>query len=275
MGKPLPDLDVTDSIGRIHRLGLSVDMFRNSLIHLGLQYINNITGSFKNDDYNDLRETILYRLSGVIFHLNLLSNIQRHHLETIKKVRHNSLEYTNILMNSRDEQIQIFDSIIFHACSLFDYLGNLIGFICVPGKDWLNWDGVIKSSRDDSNDLSKSPVAGVVKQLDDNLVHQLYKHRSDIIHDKVDLGGAESSISPTPNESTLIVYSPKRIIKRFHQLREQSRQNELTLKYVAFWICDKTLDAIHKIIPPLLEHISNQRKTPPGSDLIIFRNPKS
>jgi hypothetical protein len=179
-----------------------------------------------------------------------------------------------ILDGGRQEQVQLFDSIVFHSISLFDYLGNLMDYVCNDkGQMRLKWMGVVQSIRDPSNPLSRSPVANIIKNLHSELVDHLYKHRSDLIHYSADLAGAQTTFDLLANEHDFKVFAPYRIIRRFHELDVLSQDHRLSLNYVAFWLSDKTLDSTIQLIQPLLDHIQVNRKTPPGSAVFLYGDP--
>jgi hypothetical protein len=273
----LPILDVTDSEERFKSLRQSANRIQDGLVFLGIEYTNKISGTFgspQNDSYFRLRDSIFFRLNSVIFHLSLLRAVQRNHLDQLKKSPYNSKESTLLLYDGQDQQIQLFDSIVFHAISLFDYLGNLIDYVCNnKGKMDLKWNGVMQSMRDPHNLLSKSPVSLIAKQLHSELVDRLYEHRSDLIHYSTDTGGAQTSRNPMTAESNFIVFAPRRITTKFAELKQLAQTKRLSLNYVAFWTVDKTLDATGKLISPLLEHIDLNRRTARGSEIFLFSNP--
>lgn len=41
----------------------------------------------------------------------------------------------------------IFDDIVFHICSIFDYVANLIGLLYL-GKEKRKWNNIVRSARD-------------------------------------------------------------------------------------------------------------------------------
>lgn len=273
----LPILDVTDIDGRLESLYQSARRVQDGLVLLGLEYTNKITGNWfdpKNDNYFQLRDTIFFRLNSVIFHLRLLHAIQNNHIDKINSSPYNSIERYRVLDAGLQEQVQLFDSIVFHSISVFDYFGNLIDYVCNnKGQMKLKWNGLHRSVLAANNPLSQSPVSDVVKELHSNLVDKLYEHRSDLIHYTIDSGGAETTLNPMSAESSFTVFAPRRITRRFHELKDLSESNRLSLNYVAFWVAEKTIDGASKLIPPLHEHLDLNRKTAHGSEVYLFGKP--
>lgn len=272
-------LDVTDKEKRMMSLIQSVNQIYQYLVFLGLEYINKVSGkmsSGQNDNYFKLRDSIYYRLGSVIFHLKLLQAVQNNQLKKLSESPFNEEEKQKMFYNGREEQFQLFDSIVFHSISLFDYIGNLIDYICNnKGQMNLKWNGVIKSINDIRNPLFKSPISPILNKLHNDFVNRLYEHRSDLIHYSKDTGGASISHNVFTNESKFIVLAPERIIKKFIELKQLVLSNRLTLNYVAFWIADQTVKVMMILNSPLLEHIQLNRKVPPGSEIFSFSDPSN
>jgi hypothetical protein len=135
----------------------------------------------------------------------------------------------------------------------------------------LKWPNIIRSIRDHKNPLSCSPLAAIVNELHREFVDKLYEHRSDLIHHSADFGTAHTTHHIKEGKIDFFVFSPRRITSRFHELKELSQTNRITLIYVAFWICEKTINSSLKLIDPLIRHIEINRKTRPGSEIFILR----
>jgi len=273
-----PVLSVTDSDERLRSITQTAGRIQDGLVFLGLEYANKVTGKFisqQSEQYFHLRDSIFYRLESLIFHLNLLLSIQRNHIGQLNKKPYDSEERHKLLYSGSAQQVQLFDSIVFHSISLFDYLGNLVDYIA-GGKYQmrLKWTGVIKSVNDKNNPLSKSPIAPVVLDLNRKLVDRLYEHRSDLIHYSTDMGGAQATLNIMKGESDFVVFSPRRITQRFPELKQLAMDNRIALNYVAFWVCESTVNAAHDLLSPLLQHIDIHRSTPKGAEIFFFGNPR-
>jgi hypothetical protein len=272
-----PILDIENPDQAFHEFSRKVNQLRNDLIRFGLEYTNKITGrpfDNENDKYILLRESILFRANSLLFHLNLLVNIQKMHIDNLKKTKFNSSDRSLLILDSREQQIFLFDSIIFHSISLFDYLGNLIDYVCSSKKQMnLKWNGVVRSIRDKANSMFQSPASEIILSLNNEFVGLLYQHRSDLIHYKTDLGAAKSSFNLMTAESNFTVFAPKKFITRFSHLKHLSKSNELTLIYVSFWLIDQTFDSLDKILRKLFEHIETNRKIAKGKEVFVFMPP--
>jgi len=133
-----------------------------------------------------LRDSIIYRAGSVRFHLKLLlfikGSIEKAFTEDLKKI--NDLP---LMIQGTENMLQLFDDIVFHICSMFDYLGNLIGLLyCGQDKMKLKWNGILNSIMDKNNKLSKASIVPILEQTHKELVNPLFNYRTRLIHHKKD-----------------------------------------------------------------------------------------
>jgi hypothetical protein len=69
------------------------------------------------------------------------------------------------------------------------------------------------------------------------------------------------------------VFAPHRFLHSQHHLRGLSKENDITLFYVAFWVVRNTLEAACKIVEAIFKHIEVHRVISPGKEFFIFRPP--
>jgi hypothetical protein len=118
------------------------------------------------------------------------------------------------LLDGGEQQFGLFDDLIFHSISLFDYVGNLADYACgTKGQMKLKWNGLVDACRDRNNEMSRSTIAETVLNLNKAFVDKLYKHRSQLIHIKSDLGAAQASFNLMSGLSTFKVFAPKRFVQ--------------------------------------------------------------
>jgi hypothetical protein len=274
-----PILTIDDPDQRLRQVKQMTGRIHDGFVHLGLEYANKITGkllSQQSNQYSELRDALSFRLEAMIFHLSLLISVQRSHLEQLNKKPFDRDLSFRVLYGGTAQQIQLFDSIVFHAISVFDYLGNLIDYVAAGKTQMrLKWPGAVKSVNDKINPLSRSPIAPVVQALHRSLVDRLYEHRSDLIHYTSDSGPAQTTTDAMHGTATFDVFSPAKITRRFHDLDDLARDKRITLIYVAFWVCERTIDGVQQFIEPLIKHMEINRKTPPGFAVYLFGDPRS
>ena len=272
-----PILDVENVAEALEELARRADRVHDELISLGLDHVNKIEGSlFRSDEVFKLRETILYRRDSTCFHLVLLLRVHNHAVaELHSRIEGSELPLAPLIMNrSATEQFAIFDSIVFHAISLFDYIGNLVDYLCGAKKQKrLKWNGAVRSARDASNQISRSPVADVLDRLDREWVDSLYDHRSKVIHYQYGLGGRTLSQDLLQGTYDLKVYAPRRLVSGFDDLGRFRDTHAITLRYAGFWLAQKTMDSVVQVIQSLRRHMEDNRKVPEGQEPMQFRPP--
>ncbi len=269
----LPILDEKNFDARYKLLIELVNKIQHDIVDLGLSYINKISGKLndpKNENYFKLRESISFRLNSILFHLRLLNAVQK----SQQKQMIGKPQDPSKIPQLHDEQLSLFDSIVFHSISLFDYLGNQIDYVCnTKGQMKLKWNGVFDSIKDSKNPLSQSPISKVVKDVHVNFVDKLYSYRSELIHYSNDFSGATLGFHPLKQNHSFLVFAPKKLCKRFSDLKTLTENNRVTLNFASFWLVEKTLKSIISIIKPMFEHIEIFRKITNGAEIFYTGEP--
>ncbi len=258
--------DVDNIDDKLSDLLNSFSVIDNNMIALAMDYKFYIKEGFGDNEIYTIRDSILYRLRSTRLHARILSGLFTSldseltdlHLKSLKD-RKDTIPLQLHFLNREKDISALFDSILFHAVSAFDYVGNLIGFI-VSNKNKLKWTQLAKSCRDEKNEIGKTTMAKLIDNLDRSFVGRLYDHRSYLIH----IRNEESSMSYEINLTKGIVKSKidvtKNFIKNFSELRELSRTHDLSLAYVLFWLLEKTTDSIIDIQFGLKDYMETNRK---------------
>ena len=273
-----PVQDVEDLEESLRSLDERNKVLHDSLITLGVDYANKIVGDFsdKKDKIFQLRDRILYRRNSLRFHLTLLLRTHNHAVSELhSEGRDEDVPAGAMIMDrSAEQQFAIFDSILFHSISLFDYLGGLIQYLCSSqNRHKWDWDSAATAARHDENKVSNSPVAEVVERLD-KWVTKLYGHRADVIHNEPDLGGRTLSHDLVQDRYDLKVFAPSGFIDQFDELKSLSETHAITLHYVGLWLCKKTVDGAIRVIQGLRDHLEQNREVPPEDEPIKFKPPE-
>jgi len=166
-----------------------------NLVYLVLPRPNIFKTSPLQDSKFLLRDSIIYRSGSIRFHLDLLFLIKS---SIEKRVSLDLSKFNDLpsIVQGTENTLQIFDDIIFHICSMFDYLGNLIGLLYYgEHKMRLKWNGLLDSIRDRNNKLSKTSIAPQCKQTNKELVDPLFNYRGRLIHYKKDKARGSQRIS--------------------------------------------------------------------------------
>jgi len=269
----LPKKDVENIIEENKEHSELFKKINQQLISLGNEYTNKIVGKlFDSSDYFSLRDSIQYRLKCMMFHLSLLLNINNSLCEKVKNGNLKPAELNIIVNNNTDHLLALFDSIIFHTVSLFDYMGNLTGFICLgKNRTDLKWNGVINIADNKNHKFSKTIIAKHLLEQHYKFVNSLYKHRSDMIHYKMDNGDAQISIVNKLTELRFDVYAPERFVSKFEELKNLAENYKPTLNYVSFWLIKSTMNIVLSIINDLSHFIELNRVVPIGKEILKTR----
>ncbi|MFP5042714.1 hypothetical protein [Parasediminibacterium sp. JCM 36343] len=243
---------------------------REGFTALALDYgfhIENIWGG--NHKILELKENVTYRLFSSLFHYQLL--LKQHYFieqRIEKRIKNEPERYTTLIYPKKHPDFEyaekevsaIFDSIVFHLASIFDYLSILINF-CISDKEKTpQWTSISKSARDPQNDLSKRDIAGTIESLNKEFVIRLYDYRSELIHKRSDINeySFESRIEPGKLLARFICSN--KIRRTFKNYGEESK--DYTVSHFSVWLIDMTANLIAKILLSLKREIKKDSKFP-------------
>lgn len=196
-----------------------------------------------------LRDSIIYRLFSIRYHLQLIIVTQNNIVKSIEKRFPN--DDIDIFLMGREQLLYIFDDIVFGLCSLLDYIGNMIGLIYIgQHKANIKWNGCIKSCRDKNNLLSSYSISQYLIEQDNLWASDLYCYRSRLIHDKKDNVGAKKTIN-LGDEGFSIRFSVESPTMFLNIIKEYSKSNysdNQNLIDIAFWLMKKNLSVLKEVI---------------------------
>lgn len=196
-----------------------------------------------------LRDSIIYRLFSIRYHLHLISVTQNNIVKSIEKRFPN--DDVEVFLMGREQLLYIFDDIVFGLCSLLDYIGNMIGLIYIgQHKANIKWNGCIKSCRDKNNLLSKYSISQYLIEQDNLWASDLYCYRSRLIHDKKDNAGVKRTIK-LGDKGFSIYFNVESPIMFLNIIKEYSKSNHIdnqNLIDIAFWLMKKNLSVLKEVI---------------------------
>jgi hypothetical protein len=238
-----------------------VDQIRNSLIKLGLNYANKISGKLNNDKFYQSRDNIIYRVNCCRF-LNLKSCELREEYE-LKDFN------TTFLENAEFPILWMTDSLIFNLSSLFDYLGGLLEFIVGDeGKNEMKWNSIYNSFRN-KEPHSKTVFTNYVMEIHSGFVDKLFGFRSTVIHNKVQSGGFNYTYEIMSDKKTLHQFCSAGFLNSFKALKKEYPNQLITLHFANFWMMNKSLDYLFGLIELADEHIEQNRKITRENEIIV------
>lgn len=254
------DLDINSPDERLEEISETVREIGLRLTGSGLRYIAKVSGEVADDDMIRIRNNIQYRSDALKVQLSLLLDIQTTHNELANSVGPNTGYPFRKLAR---EQFSMFDNVVFHSCSLFDYVGYLAHFLCGLGDQAKKgWRSVANALRDDDNEIRDCIAGPIIRRLDRQWVAQLFDYRSDLIHYNARLGSVVSTVDLGRRERILKTYAPSRFVSDMSELRKKAEGQDVTLRFAAFWLTEKTLDSVRRVLKNLSEVIEHNWQIP-------------
>ena len=174
-----------------------IEVVFNGFMALAMDYgyhINNVFGqpnAGKHTIY-ELRENIHYRLnsSKLHFYLMLRRKIDIEH-KFSQMLKENPKVFDGFFMGNphfefaADEIMSIYDSIIFHLSSAFDYLAMLLQFVFGKNpQSHLQWITLAKHCYSDNSEFVQRKFRENVKNVDRDFVSKFNDYRAELIHRK-------------------------------------------------------------------------------------------
>jgi len=244
------------------------ESLRGNLMGFGLDYLNSHKiphagiPSSKKREYDlcmSLRESVLYRIECINYHLGMLLQLDKQVADKIRSVPIDIEMQNDLLVRSGNYLLFFLDDLVFHIVSLFDYLGNLIGF-SFYGEDKKAWKGVksyCDSRNREKNDwgeekIKNSRVCPVVLKYQRELMNKLEAYRAERFHYKKDSAEREISINlMNLAESKFRVEIPNKLKTWF----KKNVPNADTIIDAAVWLVKKSFSGINEILIKLRQEL--------------------
>lgn len=147
-----------------------------------------------------VRDSIWLRFDSLRFHYNLLVQIHGGHVEALARTESGPYDH-QVLLNAAFQEQFLFDDFVFNSSSLFDYVACAIWFGFhgrnPHKKDWSDTTSAAREEGREPSTKSGRSIHGSrtgkkVLQADRDFVGDLYGYRSDLIHDRIDIGTVSS-----------------------------------------------------------------------------------
>ena len=187
MNKYVPSIEV---------YGVEAQRFSTEAIGLVLNIIADREGNiaaqthFTKDVYL-LRDSVLYRLSSLGWHIHTICKQHTHIENSFKRDPQG-----HILIYSNNIQSFSFDDFIFNLISLYDYYSNLLAYIFIgQKKKQIMWNGFSKACMDKNHPVSKLSFSSSVATHENEWVKRLQTFRAEVIHYNLNQGKARQKIT--------------------------------------------------------------------------------
>jgi len=207
----------------------------------------------------EIRDSILYRFGSLWFHMDLLLMMEQG-IENYVTSKFPKLDVHDkgLLAYSR-QQLHLFEDIIFHTISIFDYMANLIGFLYLGNnKGKIKWNGISNAANDKNGIFKDTKAAELIRIYNKALVDLLYSYRSTLIHHTSETANATYTLRGTQTtiEGFYRVWCPdkfgKSLGKRLN-LTIGSQNKQVTLVDIAACLIQDSANIVNELAQSIKE----------------------
>lgn len=257
-------LDIENPYESVRELKEKFIKLNNRFIAVAMDYKYYINSNISDNEIYKLRDNVIFRLQSAIFHYELLfqhNNYIEHNIKEIHKSQHKVLnggiDVQIYQIQATKEIYSLFDSLVYHLCSNFDYLFRLINFI--HGKTTLaqpKWN-LFKSDKNLKQNLYCSKeLIEALDILDQNFVYPLIKHRSFLIHNEYAIGGLQLVLN---NFKTRFL-ATETLKGHFPELNKEFGENDMSISFAGKWLIDKAFETITEVLFEVKDDIVRNKK---------------
>ncbi len=138
-----------------------------------------------------LRDSLIYRAESVLWHPQLVELVTRSADRRLREVYPDRAKEHLLLLQIGAEVFYAFDDLVFNALSLFDYVGNFVGFAFYgEQRRKAKWDRIQHFARDAAYEkrehshprISGSALGSSILEVHKTLVESLTEYRAALIH---------------------------------------------------------------------------------------------
>lgn len=233
---------------------------------IGFDFQDKISGSFNDDTIFKLRNNILSRLDSILY-LTELMNLERERcLNLINTLSNENVIHLKIQHMISNEKT-LFDSILYHIATIYDYIGCLSGYI-FENKHNLKWNSLFSSCKDKNKKTINEDFKANIIEVHNSFADKLFGHRSYLIHYGTDSTPFRITHDLMTDKWKVAILCPKGFAKCFKHLDDLFEVNEMTIEYGFFWVLNEALTKFNTTLYKFKESIELKRKNPKGQEVI-------
>jgi hypothetical protein len=163
-----------------------------------------------------LRESVVYRAEALAWHASMLDLLNRAAPRRLAAVEQDDAAEYQLLIHIAYEHFYLFDDLAFNALSLFDYVGNTVGFTLYGDqRRKARWDRIEHFARDAAYEtrahttprISGTPLGRCISSVQAAFVGQLAEVRASLIHYEALFGPGTFTKSYGADTDSGIAYS--------------------------------------------------------------------
>lgn len=231
-------------------------------------YTNKISNKFGESQVTTIRTDLIFRIQAVLYFVRLM---KREESTVLKYINENpQLDGLNRIRLSDDfvqNQKSIFDTILYHLSSIYDYFANFSAYFYFAKV--FKWNSLFNSANDLRNDkIGKNQKDLIIKSHKD-FVDSLFRHRSYLIHQSMTHSGFKYIQNLGTGDYIIEVITPSKFIKEFRILNEEVGDNDISLIASIFWTVKYGLKNINDLLFGMKDELQRLRKTTEGNEIII------
>ncbi|MEY8019271.1 hypothetical protein AB8P51_00430 [Muriicola sp. SD30] len=283
--------DINDKNGDYQEISASIRRILNGLKAMAMIYHDYSDDIDSFDRIHELKDNLGYRLKSAEHHYLLLLNEYLAKENEISAVLKNDPKLFQVNFVGRNQVTQkveeelaaIFDSLIYHLNSTFDYLAHITSYICMKEiKNTVSWMKLKKFAFAKGNELSILWIKKTIIKVNNDFVASLYDYRSRLIHTKRDV---HPIIAYKSNgaEVTQLYLSASDVAKKFFKksLAKFDSDRGISLSFLASTLIRDTLTNIELMLDALVYEINVASNFPNNWDeskkglMLIHRDPKT
>ena len=275
-------LDIENPFEEFEKLTERFKLLESRFLAIAMDYKYYMDSEITNNEIFQLRDSVLFRLYSARFHFQLLLEYHQRVEQRLSNLHkeigpskffNQSIDLQRIQSQSVKEIYSLFDSMIYHLCSIYDYLFRLINF--TTGNEILQkpkWNQFRNDKNKKDFPFCSKEMYESLEKLDKEFVYPLYSHRSHLIHTENETG--EFILEYFPNgESFIAKFLATDMFKEYFS-EISCNKKEITIKYSALWLIDMTIKTTTEILFELREDIIRNKKQNHGLFVSIGDNGK-
>jgi hypothetical protein len=253
-------------------------LLQNRFLAIAMDYKHFISSEIKDYEIYNLRDNVLYRLYSARFHFQLLLEYHYRVEQRLKELFNRNpeelfqggFELMAIKEQSTKEIYSLFDSMMYHLCSIYDYLFRLINY--THGKEILDkpkWNRFRDQKNQKEFIYCSKELIPVLEKIDKEFVYPLIGHRSHLIHTQNDTGDFTLTFNLGEDKINTSFFATKLFRQNFSEIQVGNENHELTIKYAGFWLIDKTIKTITEALFELREDMIRNKRIPHGMFVLL------
>lgn len=251
-------------------------------------HVNNVFGQSKDGKHEiyELRDNINYRIRSANLHFYLLIT-RKLEIENrfAKMLKDKPNVFDGYFMGNphfemaSDEIMAIYDSIVFHLSSCFDYLAMLTQFVFGENPQTkLQWITLVKHCHNNKSEFAKRKFAENIKKVNSEFVSKFNDYRAELIHRKKSTSFANLTWELNSGKVTTQFKCSEKIKSNLKKII--NKDLEYCISYASFELIKQTLLKISDVLNGMHDEFrENYNEHSPkmnnGGFQIISMNPET